>query len=130
MTPEMYTEFSEFSELKTNINIYYKCDDDYYQKIIKNLKEPRLMSFFIENKTNIDLLKGFYKLATGLECANYDLNYVHDNYNSSAALFSFHTCFNRVDINILTMNDINKEELFEKIKFQILPDLVDTYNSN
>ena len=95
-------------------------------KVYKN----KIYIYIYQCIQNIDLLKDFYKLATGLECANYDLNYVYDNFNRSAQLFSFHTCFNRVDINILTMNDINKEELFEKIKFQILPDLVDTYNSN
>jgi hypothetical protein len=120
----------EFNELKTNINIYYKCDDDYYEKIIKNLREPRLIDFFQENRTNIDLLKSFYKLATGLECANYDLRYVYDQYRRSEALFNFHTCFDRVDINMLTMNDIKNEDLLEKITYQILPDSVDTYNSN
>jgi hypothetical protein len=120
----------EFSELKTNINIYYKCDDDYYEKIIKNLTDSRLRDFFQVNRTNIDLLKNFYKLATGLECANYDLRYVYNQNTRSDVLFNFHTCFNRVDINMLTMNDIKNEDLLEKITYQILPDSVDTYNSD
>ena len=114
----------------TNINIYYKCDNDYYNKITKRLTEQKLMAFFAENKENITLLKHFNKLATGLECANIEIKYNIINIvnDKLPRLFVYHTCTDTVDIYKNTIDKIDSKKLFEIIKNEIMTHDPNEYN--